>query len=64
MLSLAEAKPGDHILDLGCAFGRDSAQLLKRGYAVTGIDMSTALLAKAKERLGDKVTFIEWICAN
>jgi SAM-dependent methyltransferase len=38
------------ILDVGCGTGRHSIELSKRGYAVTGIDLSDSLLAKAKEK--------------
>jgi 2-polyprenyl-3-methyl-5-hydroxy-6-metoxy-1,4-benzoquinol methylase len=35
------------ILDIGCGTGRHSIELAKRGYAVTGIDLSESLLSKA-----------------
>ena len=37
------------VLDAGCAFGRDSWQFAQRGLRVIGIDMSDALLKRAKE---------------
>ncbi len=36
------------ILDIGCGTGRHSRELAKRGYSVTGIDLSESLLNKAK----------------
>jgi 2-polyprenyl-3-methyl-5-hydroxy-6-metoxy-1,4-benzoquinol methylase len=38
------------ILDIGCGTGRHSIELAKRGYLVTGIDLSDSLLSKAKEK--------------
>ena len=35
------------ILDIGCGTGRHSVELAKRGYLVTGIDISEAQLKKA-----------------
>lgn len=37
------------ILDIGCGTGRHSIELTKRGYHVTGIDLSDSMLKKAKE---------------
>jgi len=37
------------ILDIGCGTGRHSRELSKRGYKVTGIDLSETLLNRAKE---------------
>jgi len=50
------------ILDLGCGTGRHSIELARRGYRVTGIDLSPAMLARAKKnaaRTGVKVSFIK-----
>ncbi|MGF1479031.1 MAG: class I SAM-dependent methyltransferase [Cyanophyceae cyanobacterium] len=38
------------ILDIGCGTGRHSIELAKRGYKVTGIDLSEAQLARAKAK--------------
>lgn len=38
-----------NILDIGCGTGRHSRELAKRGYKVTGIDLSESLLNRAKE---------------
>ncbi len=38
------------ILDIGCGTGRHSLELTKRGYTVTGIDLSESLLKRAKEK--------------
>lgn len=38
------------ILDVGCGTGRHSIELAKRGYSVTGIDLSESQLARAREK--------------
>lgn len=37
------------ILDIGCGTGRHSIELAKRGYHVTGIDLSDSMLKRAQE---------------
>jgi SAM-dependent methyltransferase len=41
---------GLSVLDIGCGTGRHSIELAKRGYTVTGIDLSDSMLAKAREK--------------
>ncbi|MCW5549517.1 MAG: class I SAM-dependent methyltransferase [Opitutaceae bacterium] len=44
--------PGAEVLDLGCGTGRPNAEyIVARGYRVTGVDQSAAMLAKAREFL-------------
>ena len=38
------------ILDIGCGTGRHSIELAKRGYSITGIDLSESMLSRAKEK--------------
>jgi ubiquinone/menaquinone biosynthesis C-methylase UbiE len=38
------------ILDVGCGTGRHSIELAKRGYNITGIDLSDSMLKKARDR--------------
>jgi SAM-dependent methyltransferase len=40
---------GGSILDAGCGSGRDSRYFSERGFAVTGVDLSDALLAIARK---------------
>lgn len=36
------------IIDIGCGTGRHSLELARRGYSVTGIDLSEAMISKAR----------------
>lgn len=38
------------IIDIGCGTGRHSIELVKRGYTVTGIDLSESQLERAREK--------------
>lgn len=38
------------ILDIGCGTGRHSIELTKRGYCLTGVDLSAPMLIKAREK--------------
>ena len=42
------------IIDVGCGTGRHSIELAKRGYKVTGIDLSESQLERAKEKAKDQ----------
>lgn len=43
-----------HILDLGCGRGRHSITLAQKGYKVTGIDLSSEAIRKAKKNAKKK----------
>lgn len=38
------------ILDIGCGTGRHAIELTKRGYKITGVDLSDSQLARAREK--------------
>ena len=38
------------ILDIGCGTGRHAIELARRGYAVTGVDLSESQVARAREK--------------
>ena len=42
------------IIDIGCGTGRHSIELAKRGYQITGIDLSESQLKRAKEKAGEQ----------
>jgi cyclopropane fatty-acyl-phospholipid synthase-like methyltransferase len=44
-------KPGARLLDVPCGNGRHSIELARRGYGVTGIDLSDEFLAAARAEL-------------
>jgi len=55
------------ILDIGCGTGRHSIELTKRGYTITGIDLSDSMLARAREKAekqGLKIDFLKHDARN
>ena len=50
LLYLAGASAGLRLLDLACGHGRLARELARRGAQVAGVDLSAALLAKARAR--------------
>ena len=53
--------PGGTILDIGCGTGRHSVELARRGYQVTGVDLSAGMLAKAEEAAEEAGVNVRWI---
>lgn len=47
---LARVRPGGHILDIGCGNGTPvAAYFIRRGYRLTGIDSSPAMIARCRQ---------------
>ena len=62
IVSLLGIAPGAAVLDLCCGPGRHSLELARRGFTVTGVDVTRAYLDEASERAeaeGLKVEFVE-----
>ena len=61
LLEELSLQPGDSILDVGCGTGRHSIELAKRGYAVTGLDLSSGMLARAADAAKAAGVHVDWI---
>ncbi len=62
VLERLELEPGARVLDVACGHGRHSLELARRGFVVTGIDLSPRSIAfarEAAEREGSSATFAE-----
>lgn len=56
--------PGARLLDIGCGTGRHAIEMARRGYAVTGIDLSAGMLAEARQAAAQAGVTVEWIKAD
>ncbi|NYH77115.1 SAM-dependent methyltransferase [Actinopolyspora biskrensis] len=57
VLELAGDVRGKHVLDLGCAAGVLSEQLVERGATVLGVDREPKMIELARGRLGEHARF-------
>jgi SAM-dependent methyltransferase len=64
LLSRLETKTNPKILDLCCGFGRISAELARRGFSVTGVDITESYLQTAREDAAHEKLSIEYINAD
>lgn len=62
-LALAD-KYGDPILDLMCGTGRVTIPLARKGFSVTGLDMSTEMLEIARRKAAEAGIEIDWVNAD
>lgn len=49
------------ILDIGCGTGRHAVELAKRGFAVTGVDLSSGMLDQARAKAQQRGVEVRWI---
>jgi 2-polyprenyl-3-methyl-5-hydroxy-6-metoxy-1,4-benzoquinol methylase len=59
-----ELEPGARILDLACGHGRISLELARRGYDVTGLDLSPRSLELAREAAQREELDVDWVQAD
>lgn len=57
---VAEPAPGAKLLDVGCGRGRHARAFARRGYRVTGIDLSEAAIRAARRRAADEGLAIDF----
>ena len=60
VLDLADLGKGD-VLDLACGPGRHAVALAKKGFRVTGVDLSPFLLKKAMDLARAESADVEWV---
>lgn len=52
------------ILDLACGHGRHALELARRGYRITGLDLSAFFLAEARRRTGAGDMAVTWVLGD
>jgi SAM-dependent methyltransferase len=60
LVRLLRLKPGARILDIPCGFGRHSVELARRGFRVTGVDISERLLTLARQAAAAKRVSVDF----
>jgi SAM-dependent methyltransferase len=61
LMQLLDIQDGDAILDLCCGPGRHSLEFARRGFKVTGVDMTSSYLREARLRAEDENLSVEFI---
>ncbi len=56
--------PSSCILDVGCGTGRHAVELARRGYQLTGVDISSGMLAEAEKAAREAGVVVELIHAD
>lgn len=65
MICAAAPSPASAIIDIGGGASRLVDHLLQRGFTdLSVLDLSSAALARAQERLGTRATAVNWIAAD
>jgi SAM-dependent methyltransferase len=61
IIGLLALHPGSTVEDLGCGRGRHAIPLARRGFAVTGVDLSEKMLGIARARARKEGVVVEWV---
>jgi SAM-dependent methyltransferase len=61
IVKLLPIPAGAAVADLGCGRGRHAVPLSRRGYRVTGVDISEKMLKLARERASRENVSVEWV---
>jgi SAM-dependent methyltransferase len=61
LLELLDVQDGDAILDLCCGPGRHSLEFARRGFKVTGVDVTSSYLREARSRAEEEDLSVEFI---
>ena len=61
IVGLLSLPPGASVVDLGCGRGRHAIPLSRRGYRVTGVDLSEKMLGLARERAQREGASVVWV---
>jgi len=64
ILEELKPKPKSSILDMGCGTGRHSIELAKKGFKVTGVDISSGMLAEARKAARKARVKVSWVRAD
>ncbi len=61
IIAFLSLSPGAAVEDLGCGRGRHAIPMARRGYRVTGVDISDYMLQKARRSANREGVEVEWV---
>lgn len=64
LIDKLDLQGNEKILDLACGFGRHSLELARRGYDVTGIDITSEYIAYAAEQAKKECLNAKFLCMD
>lgn len=64
IFGLADVKPGERAVDVGCGTGIYALELARRGLRVVGIDASSEMIAIAREKFREAGLPGFWVCGS
>ena len=64
LIEKLELKGNEKVLDLACGFGRHSLELARRGFDVTGVDITPAYINYANEQAQKENLNAHFICSD
>ena len=64
IVALLPIPAGAAVVDLGCGRGRHAIPMSRRGFRVTGVDLSEQMLRLARERAARERLSVEWVCED
>lgn len=64
LLGVLDLPAGGSVLDIGCGTGRHAVEFAKRGYKVTGVDLSAAMLARGAAAAAAARVHVDWVHAD
>jgi 2-polyprenyl-3-methyl-5-hydroxy-6-metoxy-1,4-benzoquinol methylase len=64
LLDVLKPPSGGAILDMGCGTGRHAVELARRGFRVTGVDLSEGMLEQAQKAALEAKVEVAWVHAD
>lgn len=61
LLEVMSLASGAHLLDVGCGVGRHSLELARRGFQVTGLDISPGMLDQGRQAAAGESLAVHWV---
>jgi SAM-dependent methyltransferase len=64
LLDVLDLPAGAAVLDVGCGTGRHSIEFARRGFSVTGLDVSSGMLGQAALKAAGEGVTVKWVHAD